>query len=130
MTFTHHVGLRWKDIDPLGHANHADFLTYLEEARLAFLRTTFDPPADQDSWAIARIEIDYRGEIAWGDDLEVTVEPVRAGRTSVTVRQELRTQRGIAAEALVIFTRWSAEERRSIPLPEAFRETFESRVVS
>ena len=34
--FEHQVSLRWRDVDALGHVNHAVFLTYLEEGRDAF----------------------------------------------------------------------------------------------
>ena len=34
--FERPVDVRWRDVDALGHVNHAVFLTYLEEARDAF----------------------------------------------------------------------------------------------
>ena len=32
--FEHPVDVRWRDVDALGHVNHAVFLTYLEELSL------------------------------------------------------------------------------------------------
>ena len=46
--FEHEVTVRWRDVDALGHVNHAVFLTYLEEGRDAFY--TFALGADPITW--------------------------------------------------------------------------------
>ena len=38
--FERAVDVRWRDVDALGHVNHAVFLTYLEEGRDAFYQPT------------------------------------------------------------------------------------------
>ena len=45
------VKVRWRDVDALGHVNHAVFLTYLEEGRDAFFIQALggDPAALYDS---------------------------------------------------------------------------------
>ena len=34
--FVHEERVRFRDLDPMGHVNNAVFLTYLEQARVAF----------------------------------------------------------------------------------------------
>ena len=34
--FVHEEQVRFRDLDPMGHVNNAVFLTYLEQARVAF----------------------------------------------------------------------------------------------
>ena len=37
-TFTHTINTRFRDLDAFKHVNNATFLTYLEDARIVFLR--------------------------------------------------------------------------------------------
>jgi acyl-CoA thioester hydrolase len=73
--FEHQVSLRWRDLDALGHVNHAVFLTYLEEGRDAFYVQALgrDP-----HYVVARMEIDLRAEVRYADRrLRVRVEVER-----------------------------------------------------
>ena len=36
--FYHPIEVRYGDLDPQGHVNNAKYLTYLEQARIAYLR--------------------------------------------------------------------------------------------
>ena len=118
--FEHPVKVRWRDVDALGHVNHAVFLTYLEEARDAFyaqvLRT--DP-----HYVVARIEIDLRAEVRYPDSqVTVRIEAESVGRTSLTTRETILTPAGEAAAlARVVTVRWDAGQRQPIPFSEAER---------
>src|ERR1700727_3292701 len=81
-TFEHPVAVRWRDVDALGHVNHAIFLTYLEEGRDAFYTATVgrDP-----HYVVVRIEIDLRAEIGLEPrQVTVRIEVERLGTTSLT----------------------------------------------
>ena len=52
--------VRFRDLDSMGHVNNAVYLTYLEEARIAFLRP---PGADVADMILARVEIDFRAPV-------------------------------------------------------------------
>ena len=58
--FEHPVDVRWRDVDALGHVNHAVFLTYLAEGRDVFFTQTLgvDP-----LYVVVRIELDLRAEV-------------------------------------------------------------------
>jgi acyl-CoA thioester hydrolase len=87
MVFEHQVSLRWRDVDALGHVNHAVFLTYLEEGRDAFYVQVLgrDP-----HYVVARVEIDLRAEIGYADrQLRVRIEVERVGTTSLTTREAI-----------------------------------------
>jgi len=105
--FEHQVSLRWRDVDVLGHVNHAVFLTYLEEGRDAFYVQTLgrDP-----HYVVARVEIDLRAEVHYADrQLRVRIAVERVGTTSLTTRETILTQAGvIAAEARVVTVLWDA----------------------
>src|SRR5438094_48480 len=36
--FSHRIEVRFRDCDPMGHVNHAVYLTYLEQCRFAYWR--------------------------------------------------------------------------------------------
>jgi acyl-CoA thioester hydrolase len=109
--FEHQVSLRWRDVDALGHVNHAVFLTYLEEGRDAFYVQALgrDP-----HYVVARVEIDWRAEVRYTDrQLRVRIEVERVGTTSLTTREAVLTSAGAtAAEARVVTVLWDTTARR------------------
>lgn len=121
--FEHEVSLRWRDVDALGHVNHAVFLTHLEEGRDAFYMQVLgrDP-----HYAVARVEIDFRAEVRYADRrLRVRIEVERVGTTSLTTRETILTPEDVtAAEAKVVTVLWDAEARK----PMAFTEEDHARL--
>lgn len=111
--FEHEVSVRWRDVDGLGHVNHAVFLTYLEEARDAFYVQALgrDP-----HYVVVRVEIDLRAEVRYADRrLQVRIEVERVGTTSLTTRETILTPAGAtAAEARVVTVLWDAAARKPV----------------
>jgi acyl-CoA thioester hydrolase len=115
--YEHQISLRWRDVDALGHVNHAVFLTYLEEGRDAFYVQALgrDP-----HYVVARVEIDFRGEVRYTDrQLRVRIEVERVGTTSLTTRETVIRPTGeTAAEARVVTVLWDAEARKPVPFTD------------
>lgn len=111
--FEHQVNLRWRDIDALGHVNHAVFLTYLEEGRDAFYVQAL---ARDPHYVVARVEIDWRAEVRYADrQLRVRIEVERVGTTSLTTRETILTPTGVTvAEARVVTVLWDASARKPV----------------
>ena len=124
--FEHSVGVRWRDVDALGHVNHAVFLTYLEEARDAF----FDRVLGDVMYVMVRIELDFRAEIRLADrGVSVRLEVERLGTTSLTTREMVLTPSGeVAAEAKVVTVRWDADRRKPVPFTGAERARLQTAV--
>jgi acyl-CoA thioester hydrolase len=97
LLYRHRVVVRFRDCDQLGHANHAVYLTYLEEARFTLWRKQLNfvvrGPGETQSgrpgFILARAEVDYRAQARYGDELEVRLSLDGIGRTSFTYRYEL-----------------------------------------
>jgi acyl-CoA thioester hydrolase len=120
--FEHQVPLRWRDIDALGHVNHAVFLTLLEIGRDAFYRSLIGNP----DYAIVRVELDFRAEILLSH-AEVTVryEVERLGTTSVITREQIVLPDGaVAAQARVVWVMWDPAAPASRPLTDSERDSF------
>ena len=75
--------VRFSDTDAMGHVNNAAYLSYLEEARFAYMKQLFDV---KDWRAIgiilARVEIDYRSPAFCGEILEVGIRVTKVGGAS------------------------------------------------
>ena len=118
--FEHPVDVRWRDVDALGHVNHAVFLTYLEEGRDAFYSQilTSDP-----IYVVVRLEVDLHAEVRYPDRrVTVRIEVERLGTTSLTTRETIITPaREVAAEARVVTVRWDDGRRQAVPFTAAER---------
>jgi acyl-CoA thioester hydrolase len=67
------------------HVNHANYLTYVEEARLNYYDAIFGLDDDwhfQNSLIMARCEIDYMAAIDYDDEILVDTKCARLGNTS------------------------------------------------
>ena len=105
--------MRWRDVDGLGHVNHAVFLTYLEEGRDAFyVRALGRDP----HYVVVRVEIDLRAEVRYTDRrLQVRIEVERVGTTSLTTRETVHLPTGVtAAEARVVTVLWDADAHKPV----------------
>lgn len=114
------VKVRWRDVDALGHVNHAVFLTYLEEGRDAFYIQAL---GSDPSYVVVRLEVDLRAEVRY-EDQQVTVRIAadRLGTTSLTTRETVVTPGGeVAAQARVVTVNWDTENRKPVPFTEAER---------
>ena len=123
--FEHQVDVRWRDVDALGHVNHAVFLTYLEEGRDAFFAQTL---ASDPIYVVVRLEVDLRAEVRYPDrrgTVRIGVE--RLGTTSLTTRETIVTPANeVVAEARVVTVRWDSGQRKPVPFSEAERAQLEA----
>jgi acyl-CoA thioester hydrolase len=123
--FEHQVDVRWRDVDALGHVNHAVFLTYLEEGRDAFFAQTL---ASDPIYVVVRLEVDLRAEVRYPDRrVTVRIEVERLGTTSLTTRETIITPANeVVAEARVVTFRWDSGQRKPVPFSEAERAQLEA----
>jgi acyl-CoA thioester hydrolase len=114
------VTLRWRDMDELGHLNQSVYHELLEEGRMALVE---DLVTDATSFALARVELDYRREVRREDGtVEIVVRVARVGRSSVEVEHDvLRPDGSAAATGRSVLVGWDMRERRSRPLTDAER---------
>ncbi len=114
------IEIRWRDLDPYGHVNHAVFLTYLEEVRDEWLGLAVGEEAL--GYVVARVEIDYRRELTERDDRVVARIRLDAlGTSSVRTVEELALADGTpAAEARAVLVACD-EEHRPRPLTDPER---------
>jgi len=117
--FVFRLPVRFNDVDAMGHVNNAVYLTYIEEARIAFLRPL---GPTYEHIILARAEIDYRSPLRDGEELEVGVRCTRLGRSSFDLAYELRAGGRLVAEAKSVQVSYDYEQSAPRPIPDAWRE--------
>ncbi len=121
--FVHREPVRFRDVDAMGHVNNAVFLTYMESARVAYLLELGAATGLEDlSIIVARIEIDFRAPVRFGDEVEVGVRVSRFGAKSFDLDYELRAGGRLVAEATSVCVSYDYTKRETVPIPEAWRE--------
>ncbi len=112
--FRHHLDVRFRDCDPMGHVNNAVYSTYLEEARIGVL-------GGLSSFILARVEIDFRAELRAGEEVEVDARCSRVGTKSFELEHELRAGERVVAEARSVLVSYDYERGESVPVPDELR---------
>lgn len=120
-----HDKLRYGDTDRQGHVNNAVFATLLETGRIEVLRDAADAVSEPGrEWVIARLTLDFLGEIRWPGRVDIGTRLQRVGRTSVGMDQALFQDGRIVARAEAVIVQMDVATRRSTPLTDASRERF------
>jgi len=121
------IAVRFKDIDAMGHVNNAVFTTYLEEARAAFCREVLGiRTLEAFDFLVARIEINYRRPLRYGEPLAASVRVAGVGATSFTLEYRLTVPAGggteVVAEGLSVQVFFDYARGAKKAVPEDFRE--------
>jgi len=120
---THVEPVRFRDLDPMGHVNNAVFLTYLEQARIAFLEEMgVATGLGQMNMILARAEIDFRAPVRLGQEVEIAVRASRCGTKSFELDYELTVDGTIVAEAKSVQVAYDYDRHEAVPLPSEWRE--------
>ena len=119
MTFVHEETVRFRDLDSMGHMNNAVYATFLEQARLAFLS---QHGAHVQNMILARLEIDFRSPVEFGETIEIAVTPTRVGTKSFDLEYVLRADERVVAEAKTVLVAYDYAEARSVEIPDEWKE--------
>ena len=119
MTFVHEETVRFRDLDSLGHMNNAVYATFLEQARIAFLAPL---GAHVTGMILARLEIDFRAQVSFGDTVEIEVVTGRIGTKSFELAYTMRVGETVVAEAKSVLVAYDYQSERSIEIPDEWKE--------
>lgn len=114
---------RTYECDMYGHVNNAAFLNYCEFARVEFLaQLGYSLQGLQKAGfvlPIIKVEIEYKRPVFAGDNLIVSVEWIRRGRSSAVFEQKIikKDENKIAAHVLITWVTTNAAGK-PISLPE------------
>ena len=143
VAYTKRIEIRWRDMDGFGHVNNSVYLTYLEEARDEFYTELLGH--DTVGRCVARrVAIEFESGLTQADVrtrdaiqllvltqadgvVEVTLEVVRIGTSSVTTREVITalSDGRVSARAESVMVHCDADRERPAPLPEEARQLLE-----
>jgi thioesterase-3 len=118
------IHVRWGELDPYHHVNHATYLSYLEHARIAAL--------DSIGWGmdviaaagyqvvVVKIDIRFRRPATAGDTLTIDTALVHLGASESVWSQVIRRGDEVIAAAEVRSAATNAEGR-PVRAPEGLR---------
>jgi len=124
--FTSHIAIRFADIDMLGHVNNANYITYIEQARIDF----FNHHIPNFDWSnagiiLARTEIDYHKPLYLKDQLYATVECTKTGTKSFDLSYALFTSNSnkkiAIAKAKTTMVCYNYQTKKTIAIPEEWK---------
>jgi len=127
--FSQRLKVRSYELDAQGHVNYAVYLSYLEYARVATMEQLGIPFQDYfrqgTGIVIAEAHLKYLRPATLGDELEITLEGMNAGKTSLTFRQDIfNTRTGkklFEGELVAVFLN---KEGKPTTMDEDFRKAF------
>jgi acyl-CoA thioester hydrolase len=126
--FYHPIEVRYGDLDPQGHVNNAKYLTYFEQARVAYWIDMGFFSKDQSFMELgvilADVHITYFEPVYFGQKVKVGVHVARLGNKSMTWEQNVvdaDTGKELA-KGEVIIVAYDYKEEKTIPIPLEWRE--------
>lgn len=121
------IQLRFADLDSLNHVNNANYLTYVELARIFYLEHVLAMKMDERySVILAKATVEYRRPIHLGDDIKVYTRCTRIGNKSFDLEYELRktdaTGQTVMATAHTVMVAYDYETNLPVAVPQEWRQ--------
>jgi len=126
--FRHRTTLqvRFRDTDAFGHVNNAVFFTYIELARIRYLLDVLRPaePFDRLPLILARVELDFRSPIMFGEEVEVETQVDRIGRSSIAMSHRLTVgvDHRLVGESQSVLVTYDYAIARPMPVADEWRQ--------
>lgn len=126
--FYHLIEVRYGDLDPQGHVNNAKFLTYMEQARVFYLKQLklWESGSFLNLGIIlADVQITFKKAIQFGDPIRVGVRISHVGNKSMTSEYQLEDERNgsIFATGSSVLVTYDYHNKRSVSIPDEWRKT-------
>ncbi len=122
------IEVRFRDVDAFGHVNNAVFLSYVEQARILYLREVLDTTVTLRSveelpMILGRLEIDFRAPIFFGETVEVETHVDWIGRSSFAMSHRLTAGADAhrAADVTTVLVAYDYERNEPMAVPDAWR---------
>ncbi|MFO7740994.1 MAG: thioesterase family protein [Anaerolineae bacterium] len=120
------IDIRWRDLDALNHVNNAVYFTYLEQARVRYLRELGLVPDTPSGigFILAEAHCRFKSPLTLGERVTVHIRVSELGRSSFVFEYRMEGEdRRLAAEARTAQVCYDYEKRHAIPMPDEWRET-------
>jgi acyl-CoA thioester hydrolase len=124
--FSASMAVRWRDLDAFNHVNNSNFLTYLEEARLQWLKDVPGPWFDAHSMPVlAAAELNYRAPIEWPASIVIELYCERVGNSSIAIGHRIvdaDDARKLYCDGRAVMVWTDPATGKPVALPQAIRD--------
>ncbi len=125
--FYHLIEVRYGDLDPQGHVNNAKFLSYMEQARVFYLKQLklWEGGTFQNMGIIlADVQLTFKKAIQFGDPIRVGVCISRIGNKSMTSEYRIEDARdaSLFANGSSVLVAYDYHNHHSVSIPEDWRK--------
>ena len=121
------LGVRWGDMDAFNHVNNAQYLRYLEEARVQWLASLPGVSmTDRITPVLVASQVNYRQPIVWPNEIAIELSIDKLGNSSLTMGHRMLSSSDgsvLYSDGHVVMVWIDAQTGRSVPLPEAVKAT-------
>ena len=119
------LGVRWGDMDAFNHVNNAQYLRYLEEARVQWLASLPGVSmTDRITPVLVASQVNYRQPIEWPNEIAIELFIDRTGNSSLTMGHHMLSSTDASvlySDGSVVMVWIDTQTGKSVPLPEAVR---------
>ncbi len=118
--FTYTMQVRYSDMDMLGHANNAVYLTYLELARLEYFKEVSARRWEEVALVLAHAELDFKIPLTPGIVPLVHMRTTKLGNTSLTMENLITDTAGqrVHFSATTVMVAIDTRTGRPTPIPD------------
>lgn len=118
--FSFDIQVRYSDMDMLGHANNAVYMTYLEVARVAYFKEVNRHHRNDIAMVLAHAAIDYKIPITPDVQPVVRLRTSRLGNSSLTMENIITNPAGdqLYFTAGMVLVAIDTKTGRPVPIPE------------
>ncbi|MDR8018458.1 acyl-CoA thioesterase [Nesterenkonia aerolata] len=129
--FSCDLQVRWSDQDLNGHVNNARLITLIEEVRLrAMVAWGLAPPGSSGPRVVRALEVMFDREVHFGAPVLSRAWITAIGRTSFTVRHELRQADELCLRADAVIVNLDPQTGRPAGLEEPLRTVLDDHLIS
>ena len=124
---TSKVNIRFSDLDLFGHVNNAVYLTYFEEARVAYFNEVvgYDYDWSTEGVILARVEIDFVIPVHFKDEVFIRTKCCRMGSKSFDLAYEMfivkEEKEIMLSSATSVMVMYNYKEKNSILVSEEWK---------
>jgi acyl-CoA thioester hydrolase len=127
------IVVRFRDVDAFGHVNNAVFLSFAEQGRIRYLTEALRRPitltdVEELPLILARLEIDYRAPIFFGETVEIATQIDWIGDKSFGMSHRLSAGDDAhpVAEVTSVLVSYDYATARPMRVPDEWRRGFEA----
>ena len=119
------LDVRWGDMDAFNHVNNAQYLRYLEEARVRWLASLSGVSmTDRMTPVLVASQVNYRQPIEWPNEVAIELFIDKLGNSSLTMGHRMLSSSDgsvLYSDGYVVMVWIDAQTGKSVPLPDAVR---------